>query len=99
MNKIVFEREGKWYFYDESYDEYGPFNSSADASIIFEEHCHRLEIGESKVINELILALANFQTVIHYGRLALIKDELDEINHAAKVFVETLQKGRANRKK
>jgi len=41
-----YQRDGKWYWYDESEEEYGPYVTEDEATYIFLQYMEILELGE-----------------------------------------------------
>ena len=46
MNKLIYQKDGEWYFYDESLTiKYGPFKTEQEALTTFYLYCDYLDIG------------------------------------------------------
>lgn len=48
---VFYEPQGDqpgWYFYDETWDPTGPYESEEDAQQAFEDYCHWLNTGEER---------------------------------------------------
>ena len=49
----VFEREGKWFFYDETWsDSIGPFETRGEATTQLAEYARKLNYGDDAVPDE-----------------------------------------------
>jgi len=42
MGDIVFKSDGEWWWYDEAYNEYGPYETEEEAGAAWAEYCEKV---------------------------------------------------------
>jgi len=67
MVDLIYEENGKWYFYNYASGTEGPFDTATDASLMFEDYCYWFVHGSSKIGDELVSKLKEFQLVLKYN--------------------------------
>lgn len=86
MANPVHCKDGKWYFYDETSDEHGPFNSAYEAAIMLEEYAFYLSNGSSKVVHDLRLLLMNIEVVLRYSNEEVGREITEVSNYLLKLL-------------